>query len=182
MTLCAVWEASSACFPSSCAVIWKQLKTEPGNHWGQDLHAHTGASNQPCRVFTPSFFSHLSDNLLHRDHQQELPVRGGVQVCDPVFMSLNSWWHESPVRLLQTPNLGHSYLSLCVFIMSVWMDAHILHFCMYRKQTTICNILLWAEPCMTTDLYISTLRRCPVAMTPREADASKAWWLASRSP
>lgn len=70
------------------------------------------------------------------------------------------------------------FMSLCVFTMSrlsAWMAAHVLicHLCMYRKQTVICDILLWVEPCMTTDLYIGILKRHPVAMAPGVADAKK---------
>lgn len=41
----------------------------------------------------------------------------------------------------------------------------------HGKQTAICGILLWVSPRMTTDLYSGTLRRRPVAMVPRVADA-----------
>ncbi len=54
----------------------------------------------------------------------------------------------------------------------------LLHLCMHEEQTTICDILLWVEPRMTTDLYIGTLRR-PVTMAPRVADAERGWRLES---
>lgn len=70
------------------------------------------------------------------------------------------------------------FTSLCVITvsrLSMRMGTHvfILHLCMHGKQTAICGILLWVEPYMTTDLYIGTLRRRPVAMAPRVADAEK---------
>lgn len=59
--------------------------------------------------------------------------------------------------------------------LSVWMGAHVflLHLYMLREQTAICALSLWVEPHITTDLYIGTLRRRPIAMAPRVADAEK---------
>ena len=60
--------------------------------------------------------------------------------------------------------------------LSVWMGAHVfllLHLCMLGGQTAICALTLWVEPHITTDLYIGTLRRRPIAMAPRVADEKK---------
>lgn len=117
--------------------------------------------------------------------QRDTHVEDGVNLLFLVFMSLHSWWYNTPVKLLQnhTPNLGHLYWSLCVCLschdcLYGWAPpSSSSTFCMHGKQTAICGILLWVEPCVTTDLYIGTLSRRPVAMAPRVADAEKGWGL-----
>lgn len=49
---------------------------------------------------------------------------GGSHISVPVFMSLHSWWHKSPVKLLQTHKSGSFiFKSLCVcHVRTVCMD------------------------------------------------------------
>lgn len=49
----------------------------------------------------------------------------------------------------------------------------VFYLCMCGYQTAMCNILLWVEPCMTTDLYNGSLMRWLVAMAPGVADAER---------
>lgn len=156
-------------------------------HWGPSVESGSCTHVRMWQTNRLNFLHHLyiesNKDCPQTKRHTNTQLGGGVYV--PVFMSLHSWWHKSPVKLLQThkPNLGHLYSSLCVCLschdfpsvcLYGWMlTSSSSNLCMHGEQTVICDILLWVEPRMTTDLYIGTLKRCPVAMAPRVAGCGK---------
>lgn len=74
---------------------------------------------------------------------------------------------------------SYVFKPLCLFIISQPCAQRDIRICMQGTQAAILSdILIWVEPCMTTDLYIGNLTRRAVAMEQR---MQRGWRLANES-
>ena len=138
----------SSIFPEN---LWG--RDPPPPKWSLDTWGGDRENKRACRPIILHYF-YSCQKLCFKNTIS----RKRIHVSIPVFMSLHSWWHESPARLLQTPNpnLGHLYSSLnvCVHhVTTVCMDEHS---CLPIPPLYDCRAdsYMWYFACMTTDLYI----------------------------